>query len=177
MGRKETMRSRRKLNLARIKARERFKASLHEAAHEVIARHHGIHGYAQVVERDARDGHSDRTFIGNFTYDIGPTLTPSIKRLISVAGAVGVALFDREVLGMDFDERLPFIHEGMSPSDCRGAGFPEFDDDIFFAEQSAEFADAVEQVETLLCGDLRAKWLELASDLRGPVEMMGMMEE
>jgi hypothetical protein len=63
-------------------------------------------------------------------------------------------------------DRLPLIHEDMSQTDCYHAGFPEFNDDTGFAELSEEFAAAVQEVEVLLCGDLRTPWLKLARDLR-----------
>jgi hypothetical protein len=52
----------------RIKASDRFKAALHEAAHAAVARHHAVYGIAELVAGDVADALLEKTYVGRFTY-------------------------------------------------------------------------------------------------------------
>jgi hypothetical protein len=152
------------MSAARIEALDRRKSAVHEAGHEVIARHVGagcINAWIHPTETNGvADPLLERTWNGHCRVLLSTTTAES-RRMIAVAGAVA-----ERVCGVWGDapnaysliECFEWSEDTMSPADWKMAGVePGKPDDAFM--------QAVEDVIDLLDGPLKPELYATAREL------------
>jgi hypothetical protein len=154
-------------NHVRNLARDRYRSSMHEAGHMVVARHFGVSVQAGVWPSFTENPENERLVIGKCWFASGyDALTEVQRQIISVAGAVAERLaFDsNKDLGLDSDDLID-LHERMSPKDCDAAGFPTRHGDLGFCVGDT-FFEAVREAVGFLHGPLAGELRRAAREIR-----------
>lgn len=134
---------------ARIEARDRRLAAVHEAAHVVIARRVRVEAAAWIFRRPTADPRREKTWGGQTTF-YSQFSRPQHRRMIAVAGAIAEHVWDGELDFLrDEGEAVWWDAAIMSDTDWRHAGCEP-------GEPNAKLMGAVAKVIDLLAGPLRA---------------------
>jgi hypothetical protein len=140
----------RKLSPARIEARDRRMAAIHEAGHAVIARHVGARSAQAHIERHSAADPFEKTWTGQCRVAwIEHKVSPAHDAMISVAGAVAEHVWDGDGDFLRAEGEWAWHEEAiMSPTDWDMAGCAP-------GKPDAAFMRAVDKVIDLLTGPLK----------------------
>jgi len=140
--------------LARIEARDRRRAAIHEAGHVVIAGRVGVEAAAHIFRHPTADPGLESTWGGLASIYSKPSRPH--RAMIGVAGAVAEHVWSGELDFLrDGGEAVWWDAAAMSDTDWRLAGCAP-------GEPNAKFLRVVEKVIDLLDGPLRADLYALA---------------
>jgi hypothetical protein len=155
------------ISLARIKARDRRQAAVHEAGHYVVAWHFRIPVSTWITPNDTSDPRATRTWLGRAQIQlVGKRRLSAIRQaMIGVAGAVAEDVWESRTRPGEFLDVNLFLDvlepASMSPTDWEMTGCQP-------GEPNPKFCRAVEQTWELLDGELWAPLLRgfAAADAR-----------
>ena len=82
------MSSARAYSPARIEARDRRLAAIHEAGHAVVARHMRVTAFNPEIWRNPDAGKNEKTWLGNIRIERSPRTSRAHMAMIAVAGAI-----------------------------------------------------------------------------------------
>jgi hypothetical protein len=150
------------INLKRTEARDRRLAAIHEAAHHIMARHHGMHEVESWIERVGDPTRYETSWVGHCRWRNPSPGSSRRYTMIAVAGMIAENLWKA---GNDPD-RMDNIYDVlddpncMSEADWCNAGLDR-DDPVFTETQQRE----IEAVIDLLSGPLLSELLVQARKL------------
>ncbi|MDN4987182.1 hypothetical protein QY049_28885 [Bradyrhizobium sp. WYCCWR 13022] len=146
---------------AKIAAKDRRYAAVHEAGHVVVARYLGLFGVQAEIRKIDPQDYTDKEWVGS-TRCLMLDVDASTRIMVAVAGAVAEACWHNEI----FDELYTTLEdspEQMSQSDWEMSGCSP-------GEVSEQFWDAMEQVFELLNRDTGKLWNVLLTEARSLIE-------
>lgn len=146
---------------AKIAAKDRRYAAVHEAGHVVIARYLGVYNIQAEIRKISPQDYTEKEWIGS-TRCLMQGFDASTRIMVAVAGAVAEACWNNET----FDElyiTLEDFPEQMSQSDWEMSGCSP-------GKVSEQFWDAMERVFELLNRDTGKLWNVLLTKARSLIE-------
>jgi hypothetical protein len=138
-----------RLSPARIEARDRRNAAIHEAGHVVMARHVGVHvEWAEIWPNDHAD-EGEKAWIGRCRFHRPRPVSQARMAMIAVAGTIAEHVWDDDCDFLRAESEWPWEEESiMSPSDWLLAGVDP-------GSPTPDFMRAVRKVIDLLTGPLK----------------------
>jgi hypothetical protein len=113
-----------RMSPARIEARDRRLAAIHEAAHMVMARHVGVSGVEAWIVRTPNAGPDEKTWIGQMQFYPSKRIALRDRIMIGVAGMAATMLIDDPTIEISRTTISEILSDpnAMSQSDWRLAG-------------------------------------------------------